>query len=121
MADIPPLTKKTRAIHPRQRGHSNKHQQQHQQQHRQQHQPQQHQRHSAEQKSKHLQAPPQPLHNPIDDGLPKGKDFSLKEVRLEHQRKRERCVLQMIIQNTLNLWIIPSLQNITNGVCQRKQ
>ena len=89
MADIPPLTKKTRAIHPRQRGHSNKHQQRHQQQNRQQHQPQQHQRHSAEQKSKPLQAPPQPLHNSIDDGLPKGKDFPLKEVRLEHQRMRE--------------------------------
>ena len=47
LSDLPPLTKKPRAKHPRQCGHINKLQQQH----RQQHQPQHHQRHSVEQKN----------------------------------------------------------------------
>ena len=87
MSDLPPPSKKALAIHPCQGGHS-KHQQQHQQ-HRQQHQPHQHQGTSVGQKSNSHQAPPQPFHSSIDDGLPKGKDFPLKEVRLEHQWMRE--------------------------------
>ena len=86
MADLPPLTKKPRVIHPRQRGHTHK---KLQQQHRQQHQPHQHQGTSVGQTSNSHQAPPQPPHSSIDDGLPKVKDFPLKEVRLEHQRMRE--------------------------------
>ena len=65
MSDLPPLSKKLRAIHPRQRCHS-KHQQ-----NRQQHQPHQHQGTSVGQKSNSHQAPPQPFHSSIDDGLPK--------------------------------------------------
>ena len=93
MADLPPLAKKPRAIHPRQRGHLNKqqhkqqHQHQHQQQYRQQHEPHQHQQTTV--KSNSHQAPLQPIHSSIDDGLPKGRDFPLKEERLEHQRMRE--------------------------------
>ena len=118
MSDLPPLSKKPRAIHPRQRGHS-KHQQQHQQ-HRQQHQPHQHQGTSFGQKSNSHQAPPQPFHSSIDDGLPKGKNFPLKKVRLEHQRMREMRPLDNN-PKSLNRWIIPSLWIITDGVCQRKQ
>ena len=51
MSDLPPLSKKLRAIHPRQRCHS-KHQQ-----NRQQHQPHQHQGTSVGQKSNSHQAP----------------------------------------------------------------
>ena len=97
MSDLPPLAKKPRAIHPRQRGHFNKqqqqhkqqHQHQHQQQYRQQHEPHQHQQTTVGHKSNSHQAPLQPIHSSIDDGLPKGRDFPLKEERLEHQRMRE--------------------------------
>ena len=97
MSDLPPLAKKPRAIHPRQRGHFNKqqqqhkqqHQHQHQQQYRQQHEPHQHQQTTVGHKSNSYQAPLQPIHSSIDDGLPKGRDFPLKEERLEHQRMRE--------------------------------
>ena len=76
MSDLPPLSKKPRVIHPRQRGLS-KHQQQHQQ-HRQQHQPHQHQGTSIGQKSNSHQAHPQPFHSSIVDGLSQGKRFSVE-------------------------------------------
>ena len=65
MSDLPPLAKKPRAIHPRQRGHFNKQQQQHkqqlqhqhQQQYRQQHEPHQHQQTTVGHKSNSHQAP----------------------------------------------------------------
>ena len=58
MSDLPPLSKKPRAIHPRPGGHTDKHQKQH----RPQYQPQHHERHSVEQKNKPIQVPPQPFH-----------------------------------------------------------
>ena len=83
MADIPPMTKKPRAFHPRQRGnkinikkkrHSSKQNQPGQQSH-------------ETQASRPLQK------NPLDDCLPKGKYFPLKDDRPEIQRLREMLPL----------------------------
>ena len=64
MSDLPPVTKKPRAIHTRLRGNINK---QHQR-----HRPQQHEKQPNEQQS---QPPSENLKSLIDDGLPKGRDF----------------------------------------------
>ena len=86
MSDLPPLSKKPRAIHPRQRGHS-KHQQQHQKQH----QPQQHQRQPNAKYSQPL--PKHLIKSLIDDGLPKGRDYPEKPQCLEEQFGREQFPL----------------------------
>ena len=83
MRDLPTLSKKPRAIHPRQRGHTHKPQQQHQ--------PQQHQR-----QPNAMYFPPLPNNltkSLIDDGLPKGSDFPEKPERLEEQFGREQFPL----------------------------
>ena len=87
MADLPPLTKKPRVIHPRQRGHTHKKLQQQYQQQRQ--EPQQHQQQPPNSKAsisltKHL----------LNDGLPKGNNFPLKSRRLEMQFEREMFPLK---------------------------
>ena len=64
MSDLPPLSKKPRTIHSRQRGHS-KHQQQHQPQH-----------HQRQPNAKYSQPLPKHINKSlIDDGLPNGRDF----------------------------------------------
>ena len=83
MVDLPPLTKKPRSIHPRQRGHTHKHQQQHQ--------PQQHQRQLNAKYSQPL--PKNYTKSLIDDGLLKGRDFPEKPQRLEEQFGREQFPL----------------------------
>ena len=86
MADLPPLTKKPRAIHPRQRGHNKNNI------NKQRYLPKQHQQHQPGQQSHERikSQPVQPLQKkPLDDGLLKGKCFPLKDARLEIQRLRE--------------------------------
>ena len=75
LTDLPPLTKKPRAIHPRQRGHTQKHQQKHQ--------PQQHRRQPNAKYSQ--QFPKNLIKSLIDDGIPKGHDNPEKPQRLEEQ------------------------------------
>ena len=89
MADLPPLTKKPRDFHPRQRGHKNNiNKQRHLSKQNQQHQPG---RQSHETINTQASRPLQK--NPLDDGLPKRKYFPLKDDRLEIQRLREMLPL----------------------------
>ena len=83
MSDLPQLTKKPRAIHSHQRGHTHKHQKQHQ--------PQQHQRQPNAKYSQPL--PKNFTKSLIDDGLPNGRDFPEKPQRLEEQCGREQFPL----------------------------
>ena len=99
MSDLPPLSKKPRAIHPRQRGNNNnknnnnnnnkkrQHQPPHKQQQRQ--EPQQHQQQLS--KSNASISVTKQL---LDDGLPKGSNFPLKSRRLEMQFEREMFPLK---------------------------
>ena len=83
MADLPPLTKKPRAIHPRQRGHTHKTHQQYQQQ-----------QHQRQPNANYPQPLPKHINKSlIDDGLPKGRDFPEKPQRLEEQFGREQFPL----------------------------
>ena len=89
MADLPPVTNKPRAIHPHQRGNNknNINKQRHLPK-KQQHQPEQQWHETI--KSQPSRSLPR---IPLDDDLPKGKYFHLKDARLEIQRLREMLPL----------------------------
>ena len=89
MSDWSPLTKKPRALHPRQRGHTNKHQQQpRSKQHQKQLSQQQPHQHSSQKRILPTQK------SLIDDGLPKRNDFPEKPQRLSIQSERDQLSLK---------------------------